>query len=93
MTQSLSRFFTVDAFRVGATVVLITVLGVGVAGAALTVTPYGDAGATIGRLTTGRSIQVVRAFGPDDEDCIFAVQRTLLPDGLLEATQELICAD
>ena len=45
-------------------------------------------------LTIGhKSIQVAKAFGADDEDCIFVTRHVPRPDGNLHSSQKLICQD
>jgi hypothetical protein len=93
MASIISKIGASDGFRVAATVLAITVLGAGVAGAAMTMAPDAEANPAMRPLTIGRSTQVVRAFGPDDEDCVFATHKVRLPNGTLKTTRELVCAD
>lgn len=44
-------------------------------------------------LTIGQSIKVAKAFGPDDEDCIYEVRRVPRPNGLTHPRRKLLCND
>ena len=44
-------------------------------------------------LTIGQSIKVSKAFGPDDEDCIYEVRRVPRPNGLTHPRKKLLCND
>lgn len=93
MASIISKILASDGMRVAATVLAITVLGAGVAGAAMTIGPDAETNPAMRPLTIGRSVQVVRAFGPDDEDCVFATHKVRLPNGTMKTTRELVCAD
>lgn len=93
MTSMFSRIGKSDTFRVGATVFAITLMGAGVAGAAMTMAPDADTNPAMRPLTIGRSTQLIRAYGPDDEDCVFATHKVRLPNGTMKTSRELVCAD
>ena len=40
-----------------------------------------------------KSIQVAKAFGQDDEDCIYVTRHVPRPDGNLHSSRKLICQD
>jgi hypothetical protein len=40
-----------------------------------------------------KSIQVAKAFGADDEDCIYVTRHVPRPDGNLHSSRKLICQD
>ena len=45
-------------------------------------------------LTIGhQSIQVAKAYGADDEDCIFVTRHVPRPDGNLHTSKKLLCRD
>lgn len=68
------------------------VLAVCFIGAPLAAAPLASAG--FRPLTIGhKSIQVAKAYGPDDEDCIFITRHVPRPDGNLHAVKKLMCRD
>ena len=44
-------------------------------------------------LTIGSSIKVAKAFGPNDEDCVFEIRRVSRPNGLTHPRKKLVCND
>ncbi len=42
---------------------------------------------------SNKSIRVVKAFGPNDEDCVFAIRRVPRPNGLTHPHKTLVCND
>lgn len=40
-----------------------------------------------------KSIQVAKAFGADDEDCVNVTRHVPRPDGTLHASKKLVCND
>ena len=44
-------------------------------------------------LTIGHSLKVVKAYGADDEDCVFEIRRVPRPDGVMHAKKRLVCND
>lgn len=40
---------------------------------------------------SNKSIQVTKAFGADDEDCIYVTRHVPRPDGNLHSSKRLIC--
>ncbi|MDB5651212.1 MAG: hypothetical protein JWL62_2732 [Hyphomicrobiales bacterium] len=93
MASIISRIGKSDVLCVAATVFAIMVLGIGVAGAAITLNPDASTNPAMRPLTISRSTQLVPAFGPDDEDCVYAIHKVRLPNGTTKATRELVCGD
>lgn len=44
-------------------------------------------------LTINKSLRVVKAFGSDDEDCVYVLRRVPRPDGQLHTAKKLVCDD
>ncbi len=44
-------------------------------------------------LTINKSLRVVKAFGENDEDCVYVLRRVPRPDGNLHTAKKLICND
>lgn len=44
-------------------------------------------------LTINKSLRVVKAYGADDEDCVFVLKRVPRPDGNLHTAKKLVCYD
>ncbi len=44
-------------------------------------------------LTIGHSLKVAKAFGPNDEDCVYEIRRVPRPDGQTHSSKRLICND
>ena len=63
-------------------------------GAPLAAAPLANSKLSFRPLTIGqKSIQVVKAFGADDEDCIYVTRHVPRPDGNLHASRKLVCQD
>jgi hypothetical protein len=61
-------------------------------GAPLAVAPFAAYGQISFRpLTINKSLRVVKAFGPDDEDCVYEFRRVPRPNGTLHVAKKLIC--
>ena len=70
------------------------VLAVCFIGAPLAAAPLASSGLSFRPLTIGhKSLQVSKAFGADDEDCIFITRHVPRPDGNLHAVKKLMCRD
>ena len=70
------------------------VLAVCFIGAPLAAAPLASSGLAFRPLTIGhKSLQVSKAFGADDEDCIFITRHVPRPDGNLHAVKKLMCRD
>ena len=44
-------------------------------------------------LTINKSLRVVKAFGADDEDCVYVLRRVPRPNGDLHTAKKLVCND
>lgn len=61
-------------------------------GAPLAAAPLAAGGVSFRPLTISqKSIQVAKAYGEDDEDCIFVTRHVPRPDGNLHSSRKLIC--
>lgn len=70
------------------------VLAVCFVGAPLAAAPLTRGGLSFRPLTIGhQSLRVSKAFGPDDEDCIFVTRHVPRPDGNLHPVKKLMCRD
>ena len=70
------------------------VLAVCFVGAPLAAAPLAGSSLSFRPLTIGhKSLQVSKAYGPDDEDCIFITRHVPRPDGNLHAVKKLMCRD
>ena len=82
-----------EALNMIAGTLAVVVLGLGTATAAISVAPADEINPALRPLTIGRSIQVRPAFGPDDEDCVWATQKVLTADGKWKVQRKLACAE
>lgn len=63
-------------------------------GAPLAAAPIASGGGLSFRpLTINKSLHVVQAFGPDDEDCVYELRRVPRPGGQLHVAKKLVCND
>ena len=63
-------------------------------GAPLAAAPLTGAHLSFRPLTIGhQSLKVAKAFGADDEDCIFVTRHVPRPDGNLHSVKKLLCRD
>ena len=63
-------------------------------GAPLAAAPLASGALSFRPLTIGhQSIKVAKAFGEDDEDCIFVTRHVPRPDGNLHTSKKLVCRD
>ena len=70
------------------------VMAVCFVGAPLAAAPLAGSGFSFRALTIGhKSVQVSKAFGADDEDCIFITRHVPRPDGNLHYVKKLLCRD
>ena len=61
-------------------------------GAPLAAAPLASGGPFAFRpLTINKSLHVVQAFGPNDEDCVFELRRVPRPGGALHVAKKLVC--
>ena len=73
-------------------ILAVVVLGIGTATAAINVAPVNARNPALRPLTIGGGIRVQQAFGPDDEDCVWATHKVLMPDGNFRLKRKLECA-
>jgi hypothetical protein len=70
------------------------VLAICFVGAPLAAAPLASNGLSFRTLTIGhKSLQVSKAYGADDEDCIFVTRHVPRPDGNLHPVKKLMCRD
>lgn len=70
------------------------VLAICFVGAPLAAAPLAGSAAGFRPLTIGhQSVQVSKAYGADDEDCIFVTRHVPRPDGNLHAVKKMMCRD
>ena len=70
------------------------VLAICFVGAPLAAAPRANSGLSFRPLTIGhQSLQVSKAYGADDEDCLFVTRHVPRPDGNLHAVKKLMCRD
>lgn len=63
-------------------------------GAPLAAAPLATGVVSFRPLTIGhQAIKVSKAFGEDDEDCIFVTRHVPRPDGNLHSSKKLVCRD
>ena len=63
-------------------------------GAPLAAAPLATGQLSFRTLTIGhQAIKVSKAYGADDEDCIFVTRHVPRPDGNLHSTKRLVCQD
>jgi hypothetical protein len=91
LRETLRRNRKNEVFKMVITLGVITVLGIGVAAAAISIGPEEMENPAMRPLSTQPGLAVAPAFGDDDEDCITATRRQVLPNGRLRVTRELIC--
>ena len=77
----------------GLALAAVALLGLGTATAAISVAPAAESNPALRPLTIGRSLQVQPAFGPDDEDCVFATHKLVQPNGRVRIDRTLECAE
>ena len=71
----------------------VVLLGLGTATAAISVAPASEGNPALRPLTIGRSIHVQPAYGPDEEDCVFATHKVVQPNGRVRIERTLECAE
>lgn len=54
---------------------------------------YKDGEFSFRPLTISKGLRVVKAYGDDDEDCVFLLRRVPRPDGVLHTAKKLVCND
>jgi hypothetical protein len=88
-----TSFAESDLLKTIATVAVTLALGIGVAGATISSVPRDAVNPALRPLTIGGAVHVVRAFGPDDEDCVYETRRVTDPSGKQRNLRKLVCAD
>jgi hypothetical protein len=91
LREALGRDRNNEFLKMVLTLGVITVLGVGVAAAAISIGPDEMVSPAMRPLSFAPALAVAPAFGDDDEDCITATRRQVLPDGRVRVNRELIC--
>jgi len=72
---------------------IVVALAVGTATAAISIGPDKDANPAARTLAAARGPMLRPAFGPEDEDCVYAIRKTVLPGGKFGYTRKLECAE
>jgi hypothetical protein len=73
------------------TLSVVTLLGIGVATAAIAIVPAGMIDPGMRPLSAAPGLIVSPAFGLDDEDCTIATRPQVLPNGHLRLDREQVC--
>jgi hypothetical protein len=71
----------------------ILALGAGTATAAISLGPDPAINPAAHPLALARGVSVQSAFGVDDEDCVYATHKVVLPSGRLQAVRSLHCVE
>lgn len=88
LRETLRRNRNNEILKMILTLGVITVLGIGVAAAAIAIGPDDPA---MRPLSYAPGLSVAPAFGDDDEDCVTVTRRQVLNDGHVRLSHELIC--
>jgi hypothetical protein len=80
-----------EMFKMAVTLAVVTLLGVGVAAAAISMGPLQNMDPAMRPLSWAPALTVAPAFGVDDEDCTLATRRIVLPNGHVGIHRELVC--
>ena len=91
LRETLRRNRKSEVFKMVLTLGVITVLGIGVAAAAISIGPDAMADPAMRPLSFAPGLAVAPAFGADDEDCTTATLRQVLPNGRVRVKSELVC--
>lgn len=89
--QMLRRNRNNEVFKMVVTLGVVTLLGVGVAAAAISIGPLQSTDPAMRPLSWAPALSVAPAFGGDDEDCTLATRRVVLPNGHVRVNRELVC--
>jgi hypothetical protein len=71
----------------------ILAIGAGTATAAISIGPDRDSNPAARPLTISRGEMVQRAAAGEDEDCVYATRKIVLPNGTFQAVRRLVCSD
>ena len=91
LRETLRRNRKNEIFKMVPTLGVVTVLGIGVAAAAISIGPDEMADPAMRPLSTAPGLVVAPAFGVDDEDCTLATRRRVLPNGSVHVESETVC--
>ncbi len=87
------RFFSGEIINTILAGVAVIALGAGTAVAAIAVSPQQISKTTLRPLTIAKGVQIARAYGDDDEDCVRLTRRATGPDGKVRLFQTVECAE
>lgn len=73
-------------------IVATVAIGFGTATAAISIAPQDMLTPALRPLSSGPSLQLKSAYGRDDEDCFWAVRRSVGADGRVKEVRSLECA-
>lgn len=93
LRQIAFRFPENDTAKLVAVVAATFLLGVGVAGAAISTAPRDTLNPALQPLTTTAGLELRRALGPDDEDCFVETRRVKDEAGHWTKKQRVVCPD
>jgi hypothetical protein len=72
---------------------VVLAIGVGTATAAISIGPEKESNPAARPLTITRGVSLKPAFGPDDEDCVYATRKVVLASGRIQLVRSLECAE
>jgi hypothetical protein len=91
LRETLRRNRKNEIFKMVTTLGVVTVLGVGVAAAAISIGPQSIDDPSMRPLSAVPGLIVSPAFGPDDEDCTLATRPQPLPKGHVRLDRQTVC--
>ena len=91
--NQLPSFRKSDLLKGAGVVAVVLALGLGTAFAGMRTAANDAASASLRPLTISHAVHVERAFGPDDEDCVWASRKTFGADGASRTERKLECAE
>ena len=91
MNDRASRMRPPNLAKAMATLGAACLFGMGVAAAAIGLAPGGAIDPGLRTLTAQSGIRLSPAFGPDDEDCLYASQRVVSAASAARDIRELVC--
>jgi hypothetical protein len=80
-----------EIFKMITTLGVVTLLGIGIAAAAISIGPVGIGDPAMRPLSAAPGLIVSPAFGLDDEDCTIATRPLTLPNGHMRLSREVAC--
>ena len=93
LRQIAFRFLENDTAKLVAVLAATLLLGVGVAGAAISTAPRDALNPALQPLTHAAGLELRRALGPDDEDCFVETRRVKDEAGHWVKRQRVVCPD